>query len=278
MATLRVVHVTDFHLFADETAQGDGVVPAASCARVLSAAAASCSDPDAVILSGDFSQDATEASYVLVKRLVRTAFPSSRVFFVPGNHDEAPDVMARVLLAQPGAFVGPSGDARLLCASLSPSWDIFLLSTPVPHSCPGRVPPDVVESLRAALEASVNEGKHGLLVLHHPPVAPAGEHATPWGGQCLLEPEGLLTVLRDAALGPRVALHGHLHAELSRTLGRCVVYSTPSTCNQVFPVSPVWATDHGAQPGYRVLTLLPDGEHTSSVTRVDVGADSASKK
>ena len=85
MAALTVVHVTDLHLYADEARVNDGLVPAASCAAVLAAAAAASPTPDAVVLTGDFTNDDTEASYRLVKRLVRAAWPEpTRVFFVPG--------------------------------------------------------------------------------------------------------------------------------------------------------------------------------------------------
>ena len=84
-AALTVVHVTDLHLYADEARVNDGLVPAQSCAAVLASAAAAAPAPDAVLLTGDFTNDDTEASYHLVKRLVRAAWPHpTRVFFVPG--------------------------------------------------------------------------------------------------------------------------------------------------------------------------------------------------
>ena len=84
-AALTVVHVTDLHLYADEARVNDGLVPAASCFAVLAAASAAVPSPDAVLLTGDFTNDDSEASYHLVKRLVRAAWPEpTRVFFVPG--------------------------------------------------------------------------------------------------------------------------------------------------------------------------------------------------
>jgi Icc protein len=82
---LLVVHVTDFHLYADEAHVNDGLVPAASCAAVLAAAAAAAPAPAAVVLTGDFTNDDSEASYGHLVRLVRAAWPApTRVLFVPG--------------------------------------------------------------------------------------------------------------------------------------------------------------------------------------------------
>ena len=88
MAALTVVHVTDNHLYADAARVNDGLVPAATCEAILRAAAADVPAPDAVVLTGDFTNDDSEASYEHMRRLVRAAWPApTRVLFVPGCVD-----------------------------------------------------------------------------------------------------------------------------------------------------------------------------------------------
>ena len=82
---LTLVHITDNHLYADPSRENDGLVPAATLEAVLRAAAAEVPAPDAVVLTGDFTNDDTVASYELARRLVRAAWPAPvPVFFVPG--------------------------------------------------------------------------------------------------------------------------------------------------------------------------------------------------
>jgi hypothetical protein len=80
-----VVHLTGLRLFADEArTDARGVAPAASVAAVLRAAAAEKPAPAAVIITGDVAADRSAGAYALAKRLVRAAFPETRVLFLPG--------------------------------------------------------------------------------------------------------------------------------------------------------------------------------------------------
>jgi hypothetical protein len=81
----NVVHLTGLRLFADEArTDARGVSPAASVAAVLRAAAAEQPAPAAVIITGDVAADRSAGAYALAKRLVRAAFPTTRVLFLPG--------------------------------------------------------------------------------------------------------------------------------------------------------------------------------------------------
>jgi hypothetical protein len=80
-----VVHLTGLRLFADEArTDARGVAPAAAVAAVLRAAAAEKPAPAAVIITGDVASDRSAGAYALAKRLVRAAFPTTRVCFLPG--------------------------------------------------------------------------------------------------------------------------------------------------------------------------------------------------
>lgn len=272
MAALTVLHITDNHLYADAAHENDGLLPAATCAEVLRAAAAELPAPDAVLLTGDFTNDDSEASYRLMRRLVRAAFPEpTPVLFVPGNHE---DLAALQRVFAPD-FCGPSADQPVAQAALGPGWRALLLSTFAGPGCVhGALSPAALAALQAGLAAAAAAGESVLLALHHPPLPPAGQ-APPWAGNCLREPEGLLELLQAHGCA-RVALYGHLHADTSAVLGAaCHAYCTPSTCTQTRLQSPGWERDEAALPGYRVVRLLPDGSHETRVVRVDVGAVTA---
>jgi 3',5'-cyclic AMP phosphodiesterase CpdA len=83
----NVVHLTGLRLFADEArTDARGVAPAAAVAAVLRAAAASVVKPPpaAIVITGDVAADRSAGAYALAKRLVRAAFPTTPVLFLPG--------------------------------------------------------------------------------------------------------------------------------------------------------------------------------------------------
>jgi hypothetical protein len=83
----NVVHLTGLRLFADEArTDARGVAPAAAVAAVLRAAAASVvrPPPAAIVITGDVAADGSAAAYALAQRLVRAAFPTTPVLFLPG--------------------------------------------------------------------------------------------------------------------------------------------------------------------------------------------------
>ena len=263
-ADLTVLHVTDLHLYSDADAVNDGLVPAKSLAAVLAAAAAEVPQPGALVLTGDFTNDDTRQSYDLVRRLVRGAFPQTRVFFVPGNHED----LGHLDAAFSPDFVGPARPGqRLVSAPLLPGWQLVLLNTFLGG---GAVHGGLDDATLQQLEALLGDGgdTHLLLALHHPPVEPAGP-LPPWAGNCLVGGAAQLVALLEAHPRCRVALHGHLHADVVKTAGSCSIYCTPSTCTQTVVQSDTWQRDTGSQAGYRVLTLHPDGGHTTAVRRVD---------
>ncbi len=166
-------------------------------------------------------------------------------------------------------FVGPAAREQLVGVALGRGWRLLLLSTFLGGGAvAGGVAAATYAALDAALDAADAAGEAVLLALHHPPLPPAGD-APPWAGNCLLQPEPLLAALAAHACA-RVVLHGHLHADVAQRIGHAHVYCTPSTCTQTKVQSPGWERDAAAQPGFRLLRLLPGGGHATEVRRVDV--------
>ncbi len=76
----KVVHVNSLRLYSEKDARG--AAPAAAAEAVLKAAAAQ--HPAAVVITGDVAADRSPEAYALAKRLVRSAFPSALVTYLPG--------------------------------------------------------------------------------------------------------------------------------------------------------------------------------------------------
>lgn len=92
---VRLVQLTDCHLLADAEGWYQGVQPYWQLQQVLHCLTRNW--PDAIVLTGDLSQDHSLASYQLLVQLFQ-AVPVP-VFWLPGNHDDAAELSS--LLAQP---------------------------------------------------------------------------------------------------------------------------------------------------------------------------------
>jgi 3',5'-cyclic AMP phosphodiesterase CpdA len=172
--------------------------------------------PDAVLLSGDLTDNAEPAEYELVRETVASL--GAPVFPLPGNHD------ARAPLREAFGLAG-DGDRRIdYSADLGPLRLLALDST-VPGAIPGALDRSALAWLDAELAAVPRQPT--LLAIHHPPLA-TGIPA--WDGINL-------TAAERRELGAVVARHpqllaivaGHLHATAASALGGRPVLAVPST-------------------------------------------------
>ena len=126
-APVRLLQVTDPHLFADESQTLYGVQTAVSLRKVLEEAfAAGTPRPDAILATGDIADDHTAAAYANFRRQVEPyGLP---LFCLPGNHDE-PSLMTH-LVNERGFQYG--GTAEL------GAWGAVFIDTHVPGRPEGR--------------------------------------------------------------------------------------------------------------------------------------------
>src|SRR5512133_296719 len=85
---LRILHLSDSHLFGDDTLQYDRVDTLAALRRVLERAGV-LDRADVVVLSGDLSNDGSAESYRRLRALVEpwAAARGAVVVYAMGNHD-----------------------------------------------------------------------------------------------------------------------------------------------------------------------------------------------
>ena len=237
---MRVLHLTDPHLFAEDTGELRGVVTDQSLKRVIAHYQEGDWRADVVAATGDLIQDdSIEAYERFCAHLAPLGLP---VYTVPGNHD-VPALMQQVLSAEPFHV-----NANLEVAD----WLIVGLDSTVAGHAGGVVETGELERLDAAIEAS--EATNVIVCLHHPPVAMGSRWLDSVGmkdGEAVLEWFG-----RSGRV--RCVLFGHVHQAYDQIHDGIRLIATPSTCRQFAPGSDDFAVDD-RPPAYRRIELGPSG-------------------
>lgn len=241
-APVRLLHVTDPHLFGNEAQTIYGVRTAESLRRVLAEALQpSVPPPHAIVVTGDIADDHTPEAYRVFRRALEPyGLP---VFCLPGNHDE-PALMPS-LVGHSGFQYGGTADFG--------AWGAVFLETHLHGRPEGRVERGELDRLERELDRM---GERPVVVfLHHPPL-PVGSAWLDAVG--LTNADQLLEVLaRHGTV--RLVLGGHVHQAFEQRHAGTLVLATPSTCAQFTPRTERCVMDL-KPPGYRWLELLPDGD------------------
>ena len=241
MSPVRLLQLTDTHLYADPAGEAYGVNTARSLERVLETVFEGRGPrPDAIVVTGDVSDDLSEGSY----RRLRAALGNRGipVYCLPGNHD-APPLMAELL--DSGAFQY-CGRAELS------GWGLVTVDTHVPGEVGGSISDAGIAKLDADLTAF--RDRPVVVAMHHPPV-PVG---SAWLDGSRLANAGAFFDVVGRYAGVKAVIAGHVHQVFDEFRGTVRVMTTPSTCVQFAPGTVDFAID-SLPPGYRWLTLHADG-------------------
>jgi 3',5'-cyclic-AMP phosphodiesterase len=245
---LRVVQISDTHLFAGEEQEMLGVVTARSLQAVVRSLQALQPQPDLLLMTGDLSQDETTESY---QRLCRAIAPLKLpAYWIPGNHD-IPELMQEVLQTE-----SISAQKTFQAGG----WNFVLLNSAVAGQTSGALSSETLTWLEEQLQAS---DRPTLVALHHPPLPIASE----WMDNLSLQNgEDLFQVL-DRYPHVKVVVFGHIHQTFDAERNRVRYLGAPSTCVQFKPKARDFTIDE-MQPGFRLLQLEPSGKFTTQVERV----------
>ncbi len=210
-ASLRILHLSDTHLYGDGRLHHGLVDTLAALDRVL-ARAATLRRVDVVAASGDLSDDGTPASYrLLAGRLEEWAAERGAVVvYAMGNHDLAAGF--EEVLGAREAVVERNG------------FRVVTVDTTVPGAGYGLVGEERLARLRAALASPAPHGT--VVVLHHPPAAPT---TGLFESLRLLDPEPLLEAC--AAGGVCLLLAGHYHHALATSARGIPLVVAPGVAN-----------------------------------------------
>ncbi|RME33527.1 MAG: phosphoesterase [Gammaproteobacteria bacterium] len=244
---VRLVQITDLHLFGDPGGRFDGVDTAASLEAVIRRLLEQ-PGPDAFLATGDLVHEDTPSAYLRLRRMLERL--PAPVCCIPGNHDD-PNLMR---LHLPGGNI--CWQRRLELGG----WSVLLLDSRLPHTHAGQLGAPQLAWLERELAAG--EGPV-LIALHHHPVV----IGSPWMDQMKLRDAGeFLTLLQHH---PRVrgVVWGHIHQPWEERRHHLLLLGTPSTCIQFTPHSERYVPQDTI-PAWRTLTLYPDGSIETAVHRL----------
>lgn len=256
--SIKLLQITDPHLFKDEKAALLGVNTQDSFAQVLKeiqqTIQQSAVEFDLILATGDLVQDSSDEGY---QRFVEMVKPFNKpVFWIPGNHDFQPKMVE--CLNQP-----PMNAAKHLL--LGEHWQVLLLDSQVygvPH---GQLSQHQLDLLQETLAQYPD--RYALIVLHH--------HLLPtrsaWLDQHNLRNSHELAEVLAPFSNVKGILYGHIHQQVDSQWQGYQVMATPATCIQFKPDSQHFALDT-LQPGWREIELCADGSIVTEVKRITQAA------
>lgn len=241
MKPVRILQLTDLHVFADGETLLKGIPTRKLLESVIDSIHHSGMDFDHVVITGDHTHDELPESYQYVRRLMTPWL--DRLWQVPGNHDDR-TVLQSVFSDR--IQIGPGGLINFLFSA--GDWLCAGLDTHLPGEVAGNIDEAQVEWLRRQIDD--RSPAQVVLFMHHPPV----KINSVWMDKIGLRGSELL--LRYLSQEPRIRLVccGHVHHESTRTAGSAVVVTTPSTGIQFSPDGEV-PTFERAAPGFRIVEL-----------------------
>jgi Icc protein len=241
---MKILQITDPHLYGSASGALRGVVTDQSLRRVLDEARAHVPDYAATLVTGDLVQDDPSGYLRFCSIFASSQTP---VLCLPGNHDE-PAVMRRSLARAPFQ----------MCGSYSGGgWQLVMLDSCDPGHVGGRLTSQELQRLDRTLAGSP---AHAMVCLHHHPVAMGSRWIDSIG---LANPDELWRVI-DAHPHVRAVVWGHVHQEYEGERGHVRLFGTPSTGAQFLPHSDRYAVDT-RPPAYRAFTLHADGRIDSEL-------------
>jgi Icc protein len=237
---VRVLHITDPHLFADAESSLRGTVTHSSLSRVVAHIIEEQWPADLVAMTGDVIQDGTRAAYDHFRDLLTPL--QLPVYCVPGNHDVR-ELMCDAVSEAPFHY----------CESIQMSnWLIAGIDSCASGKASGRVEDRELERLDNLLAAS--DAEHVMICLHHPPL-PVGSK---WLDQVGLKNSDEFLGLITRPGNVRAAIFGHVHQAFEGEFEAIRIIGTPSTCRQFKVASDEFALDENP-PAYRKISLYADG-------------------
>jgi Icc protein len=250
-ARVRILQITDTHLFAGENETLLGINTYRSYHAVLDAILAQQRDFDLVVATGDLAQDHSLAAYRhFAEGIARLPAPC---VWLPGNHDFQPAMVD----ALADAGIAPSKQVLV-----GDHWQVLLLDSQVFGVPYGELSDYQLEWMERCLQAYPE--RYTLMLLHHHPL-PSG---CTWLDQHSLRNPHMLGAVLLRYPKVNTLLCGHIHQELDLEWQGRRLLASPSTCVQFKPHCTNFTIDE-VSPGWRYIDLLPDGRVETQVFRLE---------
>lgn len=215
---VRILQISDPHIVVPPDRVSDRIDSADLLKRAVARIAADMpriGPIDAVIVTGDVSDDGKPASYALFRDLMAPL--GLPVFVIPGNHDLRAPMRA--------AFPGMPAAGRLNWTAKVGDLHLVGLDTLIEGQGGGILDAPTLAFLSDVL-AAAGDGPV-LLAVHHPPFA---------SGIAFMDAIGLdgsdrLATVLDASRAQVRIVCGHIHSVMVAAVGGAVALSGPATCS-----------------------------------------------
>lgn len=248
-----LLQISDTHLGAT----WDGSDPEDGLRAAVEAILALPQRPDALLVSGDLTDDGTAEKYARVKELLAPIGLEPHV--IPGNHDLRGPL--REAFGLPGvgdehaSHVADLGPLRLVC-----------LDSTIPGAEGGALDEGRIEWLDAAL--GEDRETPTVIALHHPPL-PTG---IPTFERIGLAPESRAALAEVVGRHPQVLrlVAGHVHRVIVSELAGRAVLTVPSTYLQAALDFEAPKLVMGADPPGFAVHALRDGELASHLQAISI--------
>lgn len=249
---VRLLQITDMHLFSNPNGELLGVNTYQSFQAVLNAICFAKPTYDAVLATGDLIQDYQVDGYDHFAQLVQPL--NAPVFWLEGNHDEQPQMGLKLR-----QYPHIRAEKQILAGE---KWQILLLNSQVSEAPSGFLSKGQLAWLETKL--AEHPKRFSLIVLHHNLLS---THSAWLDQHCLKNSARFAEVLAPHS-NVKAILHGHIHQEVDGQWQGIRVLSTPSTCIQFKPNCDEFTLDL-LSPGWRELNLYDDGHIETQVKRLE---------
>jgi len=244
---LHLLQITDTHLMAERGGTLLNMDTDDSLQAVVDTAHASGFEPHALLITGDIAGDGAADAYLRLEHAISVFDAPS--FWLPGNHD--------------GCHQAQVPAERFSRTINTPHWQLVMLNSQVPGAVGGYLASAELDALSKAVDEANAAGRHLLVALHHP-LHPLG---CQWLDPQRVRNEAAFSAEIERIKHTALVISGHVHQESDMTVGGVRYLTTPSTCVQFEPGQAQFKA-HDIAPGYRWLTLYPDGRFDTAVERV----------
>ncbi len=255
MDCLRIIQFTDTHLISDEGVTLHGVDTYRSLKHCVEKAFILSTSVDAIVVTGDITEDGLEKSYMRFREIFENTQAS--VYVVPGNHDNRSN-MQNIF---EGTNIHITNQAHL------GEWLLLFCDSQVLGESHGYLPDSELVNIRSLL--TKYSEKYALLSLHH-----SMKFSCPSFG-CMLQNEDAVIETLANFKNMRLVISGHVHTEFENKHAHLQLLATPSTfalCHHPslhhnMDINDFWAshTLDQSKQGFRTLDLLSDGTFKSEI-------------
>jgi 3',5'-cyclic AMP phosphodiesterase CpdA len=249
---LRILHLSDTHLFGDDSLHYGRVDTFATLARALERFS-NLGAVDLVVVSGDLSEDGSPRSYQRLHSALEpwAAAHHAAIVYTMGNHDDRTS-FRKVLGTGHGTPSEGSEHDPVDAVSTVGGWRIVTLDSSVPGAGYGELGSDQLDWLARILATPAPAGP--VLVLHHPPV-PASTALLQ--ALELYNPEDLVEIVRASDV--RVILSGHYHHAVRDAFAGVPVVIAPGVANTTDVLVPEGTERAVIGAGATLVTLSGSG-------------------